>query len=151
MSNDKKIAVLEDDFDMDNLADLPSFKAWPTGAYSATLDAGFERKKVGEHDAIELVMTLNNTEELEPQNLSEGEIPPVPGDKCNTLFIMGNEMGQGKFKEVAAPFAAAAGSTKFSAIRDISKGAKVLVIGQRTAKKDDPSKFYFNIVKIGLA
>ncbi len=89
--------------------------------------------------------------ELEPSNLEADEAAPVPGDKCNTLFMMDNEMGQGKFKEVAEPFKVAAGSGKFSAIRDISKGAKVLVIGQRNDKKGDSTKKYFNIVKIGLA
>jgi len=150
MSDDKKIVVVGDDFDMDDLADLPSFKAWPTGGYMAVLPNGFERKKVGEHDAIELLMELESIVELDPSNLNPDEAPPAAGDKCNTLFMMDNEMGQGKFKEVATPFKEACGNGKFSAIRDISKGAKVLIIGQRNVKKGDDSKFYFNIVKIGL-
>ena len=146
-----EVKTLGADFDMDDLADLPSFKAFPTGAYVVQLEKGLERKKVGEHDAVEAVLTLVEVGEVEADALSEGEALPNPGDKCNILFILGNEIGQGKLKEFVKPIKEQLGASGFAAIQQASVGLKLLLVGKRTVNKDDPDKKFFNPVTVALA
>lgn len=142
-----KNKVMAADFDMDDLEDLPSFKAPPTGSYIVTLVNGLERKKVGEHDAVEAMMEIVMVDEV-TETLEPDEAPPKEGDKFSTLFMLDNELGQGKLKDFMKPLKEACGSGKFSDIQKFSKGIKLAVIGKRAGKKDDPEKKFFNIVKV---
>lgn len=143
MANEVK--VLGDDFSLDDVADLPEFKAFPTGAFLVNFPEGFDRKKVGDKDAVELKMVLK--EVMEVKELDADEQPPVAGAICSTLYMLGNEIGQGKMKDAMKPFVEALGSKQFKAVCDFSKGKDAVVIGKRTK---DGDKSYFNIASIGL-
>lgn len=150
MSDKKSVEALGDDFDLDNLADLPSFKAFPTGAYVIQLEKGLERKKVAEHDCVEAVITLVERMEVANDALEQGEELPKPGDKCSILFMLDNEMGQGKLKEFIAPIKEKMGVSSFKAISDASKGLKLLVVGKRVSDKQDKDKKFFNPVQVAV-
>lgn len=150
MSDKKVVATLGDDFDMDDLAELPSFKSWPTGAYVAQMEKGLERKKVGEHDCVEVVFTLVEVAEVSPDALDTGEELPKIGDKCNTLFMLDNEMGQGKLRDFSKPIKEASGAVGFKAIAEVTKGMKIMLVGKRVLDKGDKDKKFFNPVTIGV-
>lgn len=134
------VKVLGDDFDLNDVADLPEFKPFPTGNLIVHFPEGLVRKKVGEHDAVELKMVYKAGDELK---LDDGQEPPKEGDICSTLFILGNEMGQGNLKEIMKPMAEAAGFSGFKALCEWSKGKDAAVIGVQTKNKE--GKKFFNI------
>jgi hypothetical protein len=130
------------DSTLDDLADLPEFKNYPIGAH--TVLASFSTKMIGEHPAIELSFKYVDVVELQDKN----DVPPVAGDTCSVAYFMDNEMGCGKFKQAAAPFAVALG---FTTNREIVEGVKdiecVILTGLRK-DKNDKEKFYMDVKEI---
>ncbi len=139
---------------LDDIADLPSFAAWPSGAYRATLKEGFKLKEINGKPAYELKLT--NEEVLEISNALEQEEAPKIGDEASLAFGMDSETGRGFFKEAIKPFVEALGlpSGQAGVIRaavDSSKGLQVMVILKRTKKTvDGEEKKYQHLVKLSL-
>lgn len=136
-----------DDFDLDDIDDLPGFTIFPTGSYRIKLVKGLVQKKVGEHQAEEAAMTL--LEAMEVKDLKEGEVAPKEGDICSTVFMRDNATALGKLKEFCAPIAAMIGSTKFGAVRAASVGLEMVVVGKRTYDKEK-DRHYFNIAQVAV-
>lgn len=157
MAADDKGAIeaLGDDAVLDDIEDLPGFASFPTGAYSITLAEGLARKKINEHDAIEMAMTLDEVMELTPENLDANKLqevegdekPPMIGDICTTSFMIDNKFGVQKLKDASADIVKCIGSSKISDLCSQTKGMKLLVVGKRTYDKAK-DRFYFNLKKV---
>ena len=136
MSDDKnKISLVDSDFLLDDIEDLPSFVQLPTGAYVVVTEKGFEEKDINDEPYYELAVTIESVEEL-TEKLPEGESAPKPGDIGSFLFSRTNKFGMGNFKEVAKSIAAHFGCTKVGEVIEHSKGLRVLIITKRTKGKD---------------
>lgn len=130
------------DTKLDDLADLPSFAAFPRGAHS--VKATFDMKEINDKPAVELNFVLVETLELsDPQDTA-----PSAGDTSNTMFMLGNEFGVGNLKKCAKPFQEA---LQLETIRDVIEQVKdvecVIVTGLR-ADKNDKDKFYLVVKEI---
>lgn len=149
------ITALDDDAVLDDIEDLPGFVVFPTGAYAVTLAAGMERKKINEHDAIEMAMTLDEVMELDVANLDANKLqgtdgdekPPMVGDICTSSFMIDNKFGVQKLKDATADIKKRIGSSKISDLCQQSKGMKLLVVMKRTYDKDK-DRFYCNLKKV---
>jgi hypothetical protein len=138
------------DASLDDIADLPTFKAFPSGAYIVTLEKGMESKKIGEHPAIDMPMTLKEVAEVTEKDVDESELPK-PGDIANIAFMLDNNVGAGKLKEVLKPIGEhLAISGPISAIIAQTKGLELLVILKRTKDKDNAERKYNSIVKVSV-
>lgn len=149
------------DMTLDDIDDLPEFKAFPTGAYLVLLAKGIEDKTaagnmINDKPALTVPMTLVEIVELEEKNLDEGEVAPKVDDVATVAFMMnkdeksGQAIGQGMFKRFAAPIMETAGATNIRELIQKSKGMKLLVVLQRTTDKNDKSKHYNRFVKIDV-
>lgn len=137
------------DMDLDDIADLPAFISFPTGAYIVSLDEGMKSKKIGEHASVEVAMTLKSIEEMDPENLDPGEEAPKTGDIATQAFLLDNEYGAGNLKKFATPI------RKFlevSTIRETMAGSKglelLIVTKRRKGKNENKDKNYMDIVKV---
>ncbi len=129
---------------IDDLSDLPS-NSFSAGAHLATIQ--FEPKTINEKLAVELTMTI-----VETQELSNADDPmPKAGDKGTVLFMMGNEMGEGSLKKILTPLAEATGTTGKSKreIFDALKGATALVVTTKRSNKDKTAE-YMDVKNITL-
>lgn len=143
-SGDKnKIDLVGNDFLLDDIEDLPSFVALPSGAYVVTLDKGFEEKEINDEPYFELAVTVQTVEELN-EKLPEGESSPKPGDIGSFLFNRTNKFGMGNFKEIAKPIAQHFGSSTVGEVIDASKGLTVIIIVKRTKGKDKNGNERYN-------
>lgn len=154
MANAAKGAINPVDLDatLDDIDDLPGFVSFPTGAYVVTLAKGFESKKIGEHPALEMAMTLKEIMELPEGNLDAGETMPKPGDIATQVFMMDNEYGAGNFKEMAKPIKEMlGGNPSIRAIMEASKGVDMMiVVKRRPGKGEQEGKNFMSITKIAL-
>lgn len=139
---------------LDDIADLPSFAAWPAGAYRALLPEGFKQKLINEKPVFEL--KLVNKEVLEISNAAETDEAPKVDDECSVAFGIDTDIGKGFFKEALTPFINALGLTadQAGAVRagvESSKGMEVIaVMKRRVVKKDGEEKIYPTLVKIEI-
>ena len=89
------------DSTLDDLADLPEFKTFQPGAHKVTIN--WEEKVINEHPSVEMKMKLIETLEL----ADASGTPDAPGTETSVAFMLDNEIGQGKLKEVLKPIGAA--------------------------------------------
>lgn len=129
------------DANLDDLADLPEFGVFPAGAHKVCIK--WEEKIVNNHPCIELQMTAIETEELS----NPEDTPLAPGAEGSVLFMLDNEFGQGKLKQVAAPLAAATGESSLRGIINASSGMEVSVVTKVRMNKDK-TQSYTDIVKV---
>jgi len=120
---------------LDDISDLPSFGAFPTGAYLVNLAKGIEFKKINEHPAMTVEMALVSVEELKEESLDEGELPPKEGDIATAAFLMDNETGQGFYKRFADPIYKHLGVSRHREAIEQSKGLQLLVVMKRVHGK----------------
>lgn len=117
------------DSELDDLQDLPAFEVFPAGAHRVTVS--LDLKKIGDKQMVEALFVYK-----EPVELADAEAtPPKAGDKCSTLFDLGNEFGQGAFKKFAAPIGAAQGLTKNREILEQTKNFEVVIISKVRVQK----------------
>jgi hypothetical protein len=87
---------------LDDLADLPGFKAWPAGTHLFSLS--LVAKEINKKPAVEAVMIYQGTKEFAGAP-EEKDIPKV-GDKTSVLYLLSNndgsknEINQGLLKNV---------------------------------------------------
>jgi len=135
------------DATLDDLEDLPSFEPFWAGAHRVF--ATMEAKDIPGHSlTIELTLKLIETVEL-ADAIEEGE-ENKEGDTANTLYFLDNEIGQGKFKTMAANFAEFAGSKKLGDIVDAVKDVECVALTARTQDKKDKTRFYMDVKEIQL-
>ena len=139
---------------LDDIEDLPSFAAWPTGAYRALLKDGFKQKIINDKPAYTLKMV--NLEVLEIANAAEADEAPKEQDETELMFGLDTETGRGFFKEAIKPFLDFLGlpATQPGAVRaavDASKGMEVVaVMKRRSVTKDGETKQYPGLVKLEI-
>jgi hypothetical protein len=133
------------DGNLDDLSDVPEFKPFPNGAHKVTIH--FERKEVNKHPCVEVKMKALETLEL---NDPEKDQPLEKGAEGSVLYMLDNDIGQGKFKELMKPFAAHYEKTKLSELMKEGNGNEVaVVINQRPNK--DKTAMYMDIVNLQMA
>ena len=131
---------------LDDLADLPEFKPFPVGTHKAVLT--MEQKVVNKHPAIEVKLKALETIELPGGSDAE---PVSVGQEGTVLYMLDNEMGQGKFKALLKQLAEHYGEGKTN--REImaeAQNAEVLVVTNLRANKDK-TKMYMDIDSIVVA
>jgi hypothetical protein len=136
---------------LDDLADMPAFKAFPAGAHRATIK--WEMKEVNGQVCPDLGITAIETMELAA---AEGAGPVAVGDKTNILYMFkkkdgtANEIGQGQFKEIMKSLAATYGAKSPRILMEESNNAECLIVTKvRTDKRDkNDLKFYTDIVSL---
>lgn len=160
MSDDAPSAAQQAAFDsildgtLDDIEDLPSFAAWPTGAYRALLPEGFKQKIIKDKPAYTL--KLKNLEVLEVSDPVEAEEAPKEQDETEVMFGLDTETGRGFFKEAIKPFLDFLGlpPNQPGAVRaavDASKGVEVVaVMKRRSVTKDGETKLYPSLVKLEI-
>lgn len=129
------------DLSLDDLVDLPEFKVFPAGAHRCTMK--LESKEINKHPAIELKLTLIESVEL----ADPAEEPAAAGTESSVAYMMDNEFGQGKFKEILKPLAAHFGLAKFGEIQEASSGSEVLVVTKQRQNKDK-TQTYLEVVSL---
>ena len=129
------------DMQLDDLEDLPSFKAFPPGAHRvfATLEA----KEVAGKKAVELSITC-----IESVQVADGFEAPKEKDKASSLYFLDNEFGRGKFKEVARAFAGFANTTNLGEIVEAVTDVECVVITSHQKNTADPANPYMNVKEI---
>jgi hypothetical protein len=107
------------DKDLDDIADLPSFKVPDTGVYKLTL--GMELKPINEKPAVVAKFTVREVVELADSSIEESARAKA-GDKFDVPHILKDKDGKdseiawGKLKELCSPLAEWAGNTNLKAI-----------------------------------
>lgn len=142
--SDTEAVTFDLDNELDDIEDLPSFGAFPTGAYTVDLEKGIEFKKINEHPAMQVAMTLVTVEELKEDNLDEGELPPSIGDIATCAFLMDNEIGQGFYKNFAKPIYEYLNISKHKDAIEESKGMRLTVVLKRIHGKGDKKDQQYN-------
>lgn len=135
------------DSTLDKLADMPEFKPFPAGAHKVRLL--WTPKKIGTHPAVELSLTAIETIELAD---ATKDTPLEKGAETSVAFMLDNELGQGKFKELMAILKAqydptsAEGTGKTNRmLMDESNNAEVTIITDTRPDKKVEGRLYTDI------
>ena len=126
---------------LDDLADMPEFKVYPAGAHRVIIS--FEKKEINKHPAIELKCKLLETVELSDPS----EVQPEVGTESSVAFMLDNELGQGKFKEILKVLSAHLGTVRPSEIMEQAKDMEVLVVTKVRQNKEKTAS-YLDIVSM---
>jgi hypothetical protein len=129
------------DMQLDDIADLPEFKVFPAGAHRVTIK--FDKKEINKHPAMELKLKLIETVEI----VDPSEIAPAAGTESSVAFMLDNEFGVGKFKEVLKPLAAHLGLSQVSEIIEQSADMECLVVTKIRTNKEKTQN-YLDIVSL---
>lgn len=149
MNNDDDFQEISLDTTLDDIEDLPQFLVFPTGSYMMTLVTGMEAKKVGEHNAITMQLTLNEVIELDKKMLDKDEEPPKEGDVANLAFMLDNKFGVGKLKQFIAPIAEHLEVKTIREAVENSSGLQLAVVLTRSFDKEK-GRHYQNFSKVAV-
>jgi len=127
---------------LDDLADLPEFKPFPAGAHRCRI--AFESKVVNKHPSIEMKITAIETLELSDPTASE---PIKADDTTGVLFMLDNEFGEGKLKEVMKVLATHFGTTGIRDTMIAANDAEVIMVTKIRVNKDTKVE-YTDIVEL---
>ena len=129
---------------LDDLADIPEFRPFPPGAHKVKFT--WEQKEVNKHPAIEVKLTAVETVEL-AKPADEENKALVGGETGSVLYMLDNEIGQGKFKELLKSLAAHYGAKTTRELLADAQGSEVLVVTDLRSNKEK-TKSYMDIVKL---
>ena len=129
---------------LDDLADLPEFKPYPAGTHRAVIS--FEQKVVNKHPSFEVKLKGIETVELPAGSDAE---PISAGMEGTVLYMLDNEMGQGKFKQLLKMLAGDDASKTNRQIIEDANNAEVLVVTTLRPNKDK-TKMYMDIDAIQM-
>lgn len=129
------------DANLDDLADLPEFGVFPAGVHKVVIS--WEQKVVNNHPSIELKMKAIETEELS----NPEDTPLTAGAEGSVLFMLDNEFGQGKLKQIIKPLAAVTGQSALRGIIEGSNGMEVSVV-TKVRQNKDKTQSYTDVSKI---
>ena len=131
------------DSTLDDLEDLPEFKAFPPGVHKVLIS--LDLKEVNDKQCVEMEMKALETVELaEPTK----DTVLKEGDSCNILFMLDNEFGRGKLKAVATPLGEALDTSVLREVIEQAKGVECLVVTSLRKDKNDPDKKYTNVKEL---
>jgi hypothetical protein len=107
-----------------------------------------EQKVVNKHPCIEVKLKALETVELPSGSEEE---PASVGQEATVLYMLDNELGQGKFKKLLKQLAETYGTDKTNReIMEESQNAEVLVVTTLRANKDK-TKMYMDIDAVAVA
>jgi len=129
------------DSNIDDLADLPEFAVFPNGVHRVTIN--WESKEVNKHPCLELKMTALETVEL----ANAADTPLAAGTESSVLFMLDNEFGQGKMKEVMKVLAEACGTKSIKETMEVSKGMEVQVV-TKVRQNKEKTQSYTDVTKV---
>ncbi len=130
---------------LDDLADLAEFKPFPVGTHRAILS--MEQKVVNKHPCVEAKLKAVETVELPSGSDAE---PVSVGQEATVLYMLDNELGQGKFKKLLKQLAESYGTDKTNReIMEAAQGSEVLVVTTLRANKEK-TKMYMDIDSIAV-
>jgi hypothetical protein len=133
--------IVDDNFSLDDIEDLPSFKVPPTGAYTVELTKGFFDVDINDEPYWQIDMTILSVEDVNEKELGEGETMPEVGEVCSTVFHRRNAFGVGNFKKFVLSIAQKYNITfsekgAIGKLREVMPGVQMLVILKRVYNKD---------------
>lgn len=117
---------------LDDIADLPEFKAFPAGTHKC--DFRWEYKKINEHPTY--IMKLKAVETIEMPADSKDQ-PLVAGAETSVNFMLDNDVGQGKWKEVMTVIAEKFGAKKNKELIAESDGCQAVFVTKQRVKKEN--------------
>ena len=126
---------------IDDLADLPEFAVFPNGVHRVRIK--WESKEVNKHPALELKMTLIETVEM--ANAADPVL--AAGAESSVLYMLDNEFGQGKMKEIMKTLSAATGTAKSKETMEASNGMEVQVV-TKVRQNKDKTQSYTDVTKV---
>lgn len=129
---------------LDDLADIPEFRPFPPGAHKVKFN--WEQKEVNKHPVIEVKLVAVETVEL-AKPADEENKALVGGETGSVLYMLDNEIGQGKFKELLKSLAAHYGAKTTRELLTDAQGSEVLVVTDLRSNKEK-TKSYMDIVKL---
>lgn len=127
---------------LDDLADMPEFGTYPAGTHRCIIQ--WEKKEVNKHPSLELKMKAVETVEL--SNPTE-DAPLAAGAEGNVLFMLDNEISQGKLKIVLKCLAGMFGGASIKEVTETSNGMEVTVV-TKVRQNKDKSQSYTDLVKV---
>jgi len=128
---------------LDDIADLPEFKAYPPGVHKILFT--FDTKEVNGHPCVEGACKMIETLELaEPTR----DVAPTPGAVASVLYHLDNEFGAGAFKLIAAPIGEMLGTRSNREIVEQTKNLECVIVTAYKANKEDKEKPYMNIKEL---
>lgn len=132
---------------IDDIADLPEFKAFPAGTHLAAFN--WEYKTINKHPTWIMKLKAIETKELPADSKDQ---PCVAGDETGVNFMMDNEVGQGKWKEIMKVLAAKFGAKKNRELIEESQGCEALFVTKVRTKKDGDTivATYTDIVEMAI-
>ena len=133
------------DSSIDDLADLPEFGIYPSGAHRVSIK--WESKEVNKHPSMEMKMVMIETVELSSPDTDE---PVAAGTESSALFMLDNEFGQGAFKKIMKALAQACGTQKISETVEASNGMEVTVVVVTKPDKKDPTTMRMNVRSVSV-
>jgi hypothetical protein len=131
---------------LDDLADMPEFKAYPVGTHRCTMNWTNKTAKkdwINGHPAY--VLDLKAIETLELANTED--TPLTAGDETGIMFMLDNELGQGSFKKILTALAESFGAMSNRELIAASANAEVLVVTKQRANKEK-TKSYTDVVEL---
>lgn len=130
------------DANLDDLADLPEFASFPAGVHRCTVS--LTKKEINSKPAIEVKLTAIETVEL---SKPDEDKPVNAGQVSSAAYFLDNEFGQGAFKKLVAPLAAALGVSSLRDLLEQAEGTEVEAVTAFRPNKKTGEK-YFDIKKL---
>ena len=134
---------------LDQLADVPEFRAYPPGSHQVRIQWEFPKEKKNQ---IVLKLHAISTIELNDAN----DTPLSEGTMASIQFTMDNEYGQSAFRKIMTALAAHYGAASNRELIEKSQGATCLVVtNQRKGKKQEGQSeadraVFTGIVELGV-
>jgi hypothetical protein len=147
--------VLGNDTLLDDIADLPEFKALFSGSYVLVLEKGIEEKEIDTKDEkakpfFACDFTVKDIMEISEKIIENDPDVPKVGNIQSMLFDRKHAIGMGVFKrDICGPIAARFGCATIGECIENSKGLEFLVVGRRTHDKAS-DRYNFNIKRSAL-
>ena len=121
------------DSTLDDIEDLPTFGAWPTGAYVVTLHQ--EEKTPNEKMGKCIEVKFKHLETAELGDRKVDDLEPKVGDESTQLVSLKNNVALGAWKKnVMAPLEEKFGKGSARKVIETSNGCKCLVVLAKTEK-----------------
>ena len=130
---------------IDDIDDLPGFEVPSNGMYSLKFNTAI--KEINNKEAVEASFEV--IECIEKNDAADPDTKP--GTKFSTLFFLGNEVAEGKMKELVMPVANHFGVRDMEEL--ITQTCKDLIVVakvKRRADKEDKERFYADVSNLTI-
>ena len=132
------------DATLDDLEDLPEYKAYPPGAHRVKLS--MEIKEVNDKQVVEASFTYIEAVELADQ---QAEVP-AEGSQANILCHLDNEFGRGTLKLLATPVGKALNTASTRDTIEQCTDIECLIVTAYKKNKDDPDSPYMKVKELAV-